>query len=467
MRRYLVYVLLGAAFVAFGCSEERVSAPPAPQDDAGADLNAQAVAWAIVEQACWPVEASEDDIGITGVAQCHSGHYPINSYERTPITGDIVHYSVHVPVGPGQYDVIGIHRVVRERRPYVPIHTRKAVFLQHGACKDFTGMFLPGQYSEHMADDFGMAVYLAEQDVDVWGIDQAWNLVPAGVDLSFMADWGFQRQIDDLETGMAVARWTRAVTGNGLRPMILLGYSFGAQIGYGLLNEETQMPRGRRQVEGFIPVDFAMKTDSEAFLACAAYWLDYYTGQLAAGIYGESSGMREISYLAQTDPDGDSPIFGGLTNWEAMLFLGAGQVFGEDLTFHYLAGVWDEEDEFWSGFQFVTIDQWLDFMETAAPAEPNLMYLDQARFMLGDMTPWDDYFAEIIVPVFYIAANGGGGTYFSYNQTLIGSTDKTELIVTTNPPEGVLFDFAHIDMFIGYNAPTLVWQPILEWIEAH
>ncbi len=280
-----------------------------------------------------------------------------------------------------------------------------------------------------------------------------------------MADWGFQRQIDDLALGIRIARFARCITGYGLRPMTLLGYSLGAQFGYCLLNEETQLPRGLRQVEAFIPVDFGSKTDSQEMIALLEWYRGYYLEQLALGIYGESGGMREVGQFAREDSTGPSPVFPGLTNRQAALFLGSGQIWGEDLTLHYLAG--ECEGGFPSGFQFVTWDQWLDFLVTAAVAEPTLVGLDQVDLMTGDTTPWDDYLAEIMVPVFYIAANGGVGAYCSYMQTLIGSTDNTELIVSTNPPEGILYDFAHIDMFIGYNAQELVWQPILQWLEDH
>lgn len=50
---------------------------------------------------------------------------------------------------------------------------------------------------------------------------------------------------------------------------------------------------------------------------------------------------------------------------------------------------------------------------------------------------------------------------------MLGSSDSSALIVSTHPPEGPLFDFGHIDLFIGENAPELVWEPIFDWIEDH
>ena len=41
---------------------------------------------------------------------------------------------------------------------------------------------------------------MAQNDIDFWGIDQNWILVPQGVtDFGFMADWGIQNQVENLD----------------------------------------------------------------------------------------------------------------------------------------------------------------------------------------------------------------------------------------------------------------------------
>ncbi len=69
---------------------------------------------------------------------------PGGCVQRTIITDKIAHYFFKVRVGPGTYDVIGIHRVVRKKGSNQPIDTPKNVFLLHGDYKDFEGCFLPG-----------------------------------------------------------------------------------------------------------------------------------------------------------------------------------------------------------------------------------------------------------------------------------------------------------------------------------
>ncbi|MBN2169841.1 MAG: hypothetical protein JW819_00810, partial [Candidatus Krumholzibacteriota bacterium] len=191
--------------------------------------DAEALALAVLAQAGWPVDPES---GLPeGGGRCTEEVF----FQRTPITDDIVHYFFRIRVGWGEHDVVGLHRVVRERHPFRPIRTPEVAFLLHGDIKDFTGMFLPGVSSPGMPDDFGLAVMLAQSDVDVWGLDQGWTLVPAGVtDFGFMVDWGMDRNVRDLDLGIRVARLARLFSGNGNHKVNLLGYSSGAVTGCAL-----------------------------------------------------------------------------------------------------------------------------------------------------------------------------------------------------------------------------------------
>ena len=65
-------------------------------------------------------------------------------WQRTLLVDDIAHYEFDLRVGSGPYDVIGLHRVVRESSPQVPAVLPKAIFLAHGIIADFTATFLTG-----------------------------------------------------------------------------------------------------------------------------------------------------------------------------------------------------------------------------------------------------------------------------------------------------------------------------------
>jgi len=465
MRRYLVLLLCSIALLTYGCSDEKATAPsrgadPSAPAAAGAP---EAIAQAFLDRAGW---ADPEAAGSAGPrVQCPGGHSPIVEFDRTPITGDIAHYSARVRIGAGAHDVIGIHRVVRETRPNKPIRTDRAIFLQHGASTDFTFCYLPGQYSTHLPDDFGMAVYLAGNDVDVWGIDQRWCLVPPEeTDFSFMASWDFPMHIADLDLGVKLARIVRRMTGNGWKPMTLLGFSFGAEIGFGLVDGEARLPRGLRDVDAYIPVDMVIKVAEDSpwrELMCS--FLPYYEGQVQAGIYGEGALFRPVGMLARDDPDGASPFFPGLTNYQAALATGTTLLYGVP-PFHLFAGIF--ESDLPVGMQYISNDALIEMLCRMSYVESNVAALDQCREICSGDVPWGRHWGEIEVPVFYVTARGGFGEAGLYQLGLLGSADVSHLVVSTVPGEPEL-DFGHLDMFLTTPAQSLVWQPILEWIEEH
>lgn len=460
MRRSMILAsLLILTIALLNCSRETPNAPTTETTDYAID--AEAVAEAIVAMSGWDAELGDRRDYATG-----DGNDLVRCMEREVIIDDIVHYSFQVRVGPGEFDLIGVHRVVKERRPYRPIRTRKALMCQHGDLKDFKGMYLAGLNQPNTPDEFGMAVFLAEANVDVWGIDQGWTLVPAEVtDFSFMADWGVQRQVDDARTALAVARFVRAMTGNGFRKMLFAGYSSGVWTGYALLNEESQLPPGRRHVDGYIPIDGIYKA-SEVWTEMMAGWAAYYLDMLANGQYADSNLFLILSELARTDPDGDSPVAPGLTNWQAAIWFGIAQIFSEEVPTHYLAGIWDEGLP--AGLQYVGVEEWFDFMAFAPPYEAVRFMADYSLITCSDDTPFDDHLADITVPILNVTCAGGiGPGELHFTTDLLGSTDVQEICVQLHPDEDAILDFAHIDIFIAYNAPELVWAPMLDWIEDH
>ncbi len=448
-----------------GCADERVSAPDSPRsgDETGLGADHEALALAMVSQAGWALDESLAADHET--AQEQRLHWQaVEFIGREVVAGDVVHYAWHLRIGPGTYDKIGLHRVVRETRPWRPIRTSRSIFLQHGDYVGFATAFLPGSYSPNTPADFGVAVHLADADVDVWGIDQAWTLIPEGLaDFSFMADWGLQREVDRLSAGIAIARLTRFLTGSGHGKVLLLGYSAGAFTGYALLNQETQLPAACRQVKGFIPVDSEMRTDWQELIDADRGYLEYLQYLYAGGQYQEDVIWRTVAFLARTEPDGESPFYPPLTNWQASLAMAAAP-YGATSA-HYLAGVW--EGELPVGLRFTPTDRWLDFLATGVSYEPILSRIDfySVECGVGD-PPFDDHVGEIRVPILSVGA-GGGFMPDTYMDELVASTDFTELVIQLEPADQAVIDIGHVDLFTADIAPELVWQPILEWIEAH
>jgi hypothetical protein len=74
-----------------------------------------------------------------------------------------------------------------------------------------------------------------------------------------------------------------------------------------------------------------------------------------------------------------------------------------------------------------------------------------------DDVPYADHLDEITIPVLYVGGETGfGGYYGNYTISLLGSEDKTILIVS---------GYGHLDVLTGDNAKTDVWKPIYKWIE--
>jgi len=397
----------------------------------------------------------------------------VSAIQRRTLTADVAEYFFTVRVGPGPYDQIGVHRVVKEIAPYVPVHAGRAVLLAHGDIWKFDAAFLTGARP--------VPVFLAENGVDVWGIDYRWTFVPASVtDLSFMKDWGLDQDARDLGVAIGVARLARALTGSGSGKLFLLGWSRGGDIAYAYLNDETRLPPALRQVRGFVPVDIYLKTDVPQLQAFACQRLHNTEAAIAAGAYANPSGelIAGLGALAVADPNGSSILNGppfnlpGFTNRQAALLVGEETFFflsGLEPTpfYHFTGGTFDSQGKP-SGLLYSHEADLYTFEQGSAPFQPNRELADSDAATCGQSAvPFDDRLGKITVPVLYVGAGGGFGDYGVFTTTLLGSTDVTIHIVHKVPADQRLFDYGHADLFLATDAQTLVWQPILDWISAH
>ena len=383
---------------------------------------------------------------------------------RTALGGGIAHYTLDLKVGAGEREVVGLHRVVAESLPFLPKPTEDAVFLVHGDVWTFDAAF---------AD---VARFLAQAGVDVWGIDLRWTRVPAETtDFAFMADWGLSTDAHDVGVGLAVARGLRGATGSGFGTIHLLGWSRGGLIGYTYLNTETQKPESLRHAAGFIPVDIYGKTDDETLRQAACTRVSQGEARLAAGEYQDGSGalLAAIGNLAVAAPDADSPILPGLPNRTVALLAGAATFLFfppglEPVPFYHFTGGQFDANGLPTALSFTPESQWISFLRAGAPYEPVKVLLDSDRLICNqEDVPFDDHWQQVTVPILYVGAGGGFGSYGVYTTGLLGSTDVTSHLVSLAPPEFRIADFGHGDLFLATDAPALVWQPILEWIRAH
>jgi hypothetical protein len=401
-----------------------------------------------------------------------------SNVQRRDLGGGIAEYTVVLHVGAGPNDLIGLHRVVREEAPFRPARAQRALFMTHGDIWGFDAAFLADPSRN-------LPVFLARNGVDVWGIDLRWVRVPATTtNFTFMKNWGIEQDARDLAVGLSFARATRLVTGNGFARLTLLGWSRGGIIGYAYLNAESQLPPGLRNVKGFIPVDIYLKTNDAVFRqnACTRYAAEQ--AAIDAGTYQSANGtiVLTIAALATSDPAGSSPVFPGLTNRQAALLTGeATFVFfppdGQPVpAYHFTGGTFAATPlpsglPVPTGLLYSPEATWLNVLRGASPFQAERELADSDAAICGTPTApdvhFDDHLAQITVPVLYVGAGGGFGEYGVYTTTLLGSTDVTTRIVDLKPPAERLADFGHADLFIGSNAQTLVWQPILSWLRTH
>ncbi|WP_375770514.1 hypothetical protein NR798_06355 [Archangium gephyra] len=401
----------------------------------------------------------------------------LGNAERRHLVDDIFEYSYRVRVGSGAQDVITLHRVVREVGQWSPVRTVKSVFLVHGDALGFRGAFLSSAGSAAVAPGHSIAVFLAKRGVDVWGIDQRWVHVPAGTtDFSFMKDWNLGLHARDVGIGLSLARGWRAYTGNGSGRMVLLGWSRGAAVSYAYLNAETQQPPDKRHVSGFIPVDmayqFAPIATQERAAACqthAALAQAQASGQYEGGQLGLT--LQGLATLAIVQPAAPSALLPGGTNREAALAFGAAT--------HVFQNPAIIPAYHWTGAQFSELGlptalSWTPerfFFDTLTQASPYQSIGEQvdtlAMWCGAPDVPYDDYLAQVKVPVLYVGAAGGTGSYGLHSLSLLGSPDVSSVVVQRYPDVYRVVDYGHADLFLAADAPTAVWAPILDWVQRH
>jgi hypothetical protein len=259
----------------------------------------------------------------------------------------------------------------------------------------------------------------------------------------------------------------RLFTGNGLRKMTLLGYSQGSMMGYALLNRQTQLPRGLRSVGAYINVEGGLDYDHPEVAEHECAWLSWYVDAYNGGLYGfddDPDGYYyDLGYLAQTDPDGESPYYEGLTNLQVFLYFNSAPNVPSSPG-HWWAASFDD-DGVPLALTYTTLLMATEFWIYWAPMHwPTRLIADQHAICCGDAI-WEAHLDQIELPVFCLDAAGGFGPGMSTTLQRLVRADVTHHIVQLMSPEDAWLDFAHIDLFTAENAPQVAWQPTLAWLQ--
>ena len=391
----------------------------------------------------------------------------IVDFQRVALQDGIAHYTFDVDLGPNEFDTVRLHRIVREKHEGKPVATIDGIFMLPGAPNFFEMIFLPSVVSDVPPWDQSIAVFLAKNGIDVWGMDYAWALVPPGTaDFGFMEGWGLETEIDYAEQALEIVRTIRRASGQGNRRLHLLGFSYGVPIAYGIAGNETRLPPGKRRVKGIVSVDFDMKVEDGLDRELACISAENGRAAIDGGSFVNDQGfvLTAIGSLAEFAPDDPSPIpdFAGLTNWQVAILLGA----IDAPTWHFVAG---EFNQFGlpTGLQFTEPDLWIDLLQYVPFYLPRQAMVDMNATRCGqDEVPFDDYLGDITVPIFALGAAGGAAPE-SYTPALTSSRDIEQLTVQFLPDDLHALDFGHADIFAASEAEDFAWQPILTWLTAH
>jgi predicted esterase len=381
---------------------------------------------------------------------------------REPVSGDIYHYQFDIRVGSTPNARVRIHRVVREIAPWRPRPTTHAVMLLHGDFANFITNFLPTLGSPASSAP-GLAPYLASRAVDVWGVDRRWTLPATDGDISDLGGMGVTQELGDIRLALAFARTARAATDRDPRPIVLGGFSHGAELTYAYAAADGRHVSAIAALD--IYYDIAPADAAEQAAACASAAAE--NDALAQGITdSDNSFFIALGTLDRSAPNDPSPIFPPFTNRGA-LFTVVGltyQFVPYTPLYHLIAPLLDANGNV-TGLRESSEDSVSAWFAGAPPHQSLHEAADLDAIWCGQ-TPRPEL-ANIHVPLFYLGAAGGFGDQGLYSTTRVSSADVTTLVVHRFGPDRVAEDFGHGDLLYAADAPTLAWRPLATWLLQH
>lgn len=365
----------------------------------------------------------------------------------------------------GTYDKIGLHRIVKT-----------------GVTPIAVVLYLPGTYgsgelmvSNPVTDNWTLTenesqcLYLANRGYDVYGVDYRTHFVPDSLNpingainssqLSFMANWGWDQWISDINEAV---NKVKAVS--GANAIYLAGASFG---GRATMNYATLYPQNLR---GIILLDggnaSANASPANQYNLTASLLQDnlnlswYMTNPNLAGSTPLSPQFKYIAQFTLANPGAPAlnpftnaslnppanPMtgrpFANITDWFTFIFqyVGMTNVTGGNMNPTTLVRFFSSMDMFW----------------------PNRLNLEYNAYMGWTNCPYvtkdfDDSYKNVSLPLIgFVSQNYGlpkNGPIGS-----IGTTDVTRTI---------LFGYGHIDVFEGINSAKDVNEPVYQWLLNH
>lgn len=383
---------------------------------------------------------------------------------RAVIHGDVVHYWFDLSVGPGPFDTIRLHRVVRESRPGRPDPQMEGVLLLPGSPQLFESIFLPPAAPGVPPREGSIALFLASHGVDVWGMDYGWTRVPyETTDFTPLADWNTEKEVAHVTTALSVARWLRVRSGQGVGPINLLGFSYGGFLAYAVAAADTQRPGNLKNVKALIAVEGGAFKNNNTTAACAS--AATLAARLEAGAtVSDSSAFMLAGRAALDDPDGLAPLGLALSPYflavPPLTFTNYQWAVASFIRNLFFGGTYAPDPPTATPF-FTDPDRLVALLAETPPYQlVRLAYEGSASRCNSDAYPvsFDDHLGEVGVSILSISRrNVPTNDVLSF----IASTDVTTMVINpTNSPSL----YGHGDFMTANDAASVVWEPILEWI---
>lgn len=392
------------------------------------------------------------------------------------VEGEVVHYKFDVRVGAGPFDVIQIHRVVREVSPGRPAKKMEGVLLLPGLPQLFEPIFMMAGAPGVPEDQGSVAVYLASHGVDVWGMDYGHSFIPyPTTSFAHLQGWGIGKEVAHIHIALSVARYLRATSEQGVGPIHVLGFSYGGFLAYAAAAEDSRNPGNLRNIKGIVPVDgsaFKQPMGSASQLtACNS--AKSALAKLDAGMYQLDGSIYLTMGLAALNQPNDPALLSGAAipappalpvfpAFPAGTFTNFQAVSVQMIRTAFLAGSYTVSPP--SASPRFTDSQRIVNLFGASPAYYPLQanYEMSASRCGSDTYPvtFDDRLDEVEVPILYIARQATN----LYATTLTRSPDVSSFVLNPTLDSSL---YGHADLFLANDAATEVWQHILSWIQAH
>lgn len=358
----------------------------------------------------------------------------------------------------GQYDIIGLHRLVK-----TGVTPKGVIFICPGTYCNGAEQIIsnPSTNNFTMTEEYSEPMYWANRGYDVYAIDYRTHFVPTTVkpnETAFMANWGYDQWISD--TKEAVDK-TKEVS--GASKIFIAGESFGGSVAMFYASKYWQQDlSGIILLDGGSPIK-ATTTNSynlTAQLNQMQTSRNYSLETPNIGLGSSPSGTLFLYQYALQNPGGPAvwitgtplpPTINPLTNktW-ANITEWLSVIASPNSTSNVAGGIGN----------LTTYIHWIATMDRYWP-----LRLSYELAAISDWTncpytsyDYDDHYKEINIPLLSFQSELFGKTYWGNVTNGVATTDFTSIL---------LLGYGHIDVYSGTYCAIDVSQPTLEWMNNH